>query len=256
MGRHKKNISEPCCYHITHRCQERRSLLRFHIDRDNYQKRLYDASKRFKVSILNYIITSNHIHILLYSVHAKHISSFMHYLQGNTARDYNRRKKREGAFWRGRYHPTMIQSGEHLSKCLFYIDMNMVRARVCKHPSEWDNSGYHELSGNRQRYRIIDKEVLLKCIMHSGSYRVFKSWYDATIAETLSAYSKQREPLWTESLAIGDYEWIEKLKNISGISSLKISKLSDTLSLREEQASYGLTGNSRNKETFWKKQQQ
>ena len=45
-------------------------------------------------------------------------------------------------------------------------------------------------------------------------------------------------------------------KNISGISSLKISKLPDTLCLREEQASYGLTGTSRNKDTFWKKQQQ
>ncbi len=54
----------------------------------------------------------------------------------------------------------------------------------------------------------------------------------------------------------GDYEWIEDLKEISGISSLKISRLTDTLSLQEQRASYGLMGNSRHKESFRKKQQQ
>ena len=257
MGRHKKNISEPCCYHITHRCQERRFLLRFQLDRDNYQKRLYNASRHFKVSILNYIITSNHIHILLYSVHAKHISDFMHYLQGNAARDYNRRKKREGAFWRGRYHPTMIQSGEHLGKCLFYLDMNMVRAGVCKHPDEWRNSGYHELCGERQRYTIIDKERLIKCLA-SGTFKVFKAWYKATIKVTLESYGNnyQREPLWSESLAVGDYNWIENLKELSGIPSLTMAPLGTNLSLKDGEATYGLIGSTRHKEHFWKKQQE
>jgi hypothetical protein len=31
-----------------------------------------------------------------------------------------------GAFWSDRYHPTLIQNGAHLGRCLFYIDMNMV----------------------------------------------------------------------------------------------------------------------------------
>ena len=256
MGRHKKNISEACCYHLTHRCQERRFLLRFQQDRDNYQKRLYEASRLYEVSVLNYIVTSNHVHILIYSTNAKHISDFMHYLQGNTARDYNRRKKREGAFWRGRYHPTMIQSGDHLSMCLFYIDMNMVRAGECKDPGEWQNSGYHELIESRQRYLIIDKERLLNCLCHTGNYNLFKRWYEATINESLLSYGRHREAIWTESLAVGDYEWIENLKNISGMSSLKITSHESKLSqINESEATYGLTGSGRHKELFWQKQQ-
>lgn len=255
MGRLKKSISSPCCYHVTHRCQERRFLLRFQQDRDNYQQRLYESSRTFKVSVLNFIITSNHVHLLLYARHARDISHLMHYLQGNTARDYNRRKKREGAFWRGRYHPTLIQSGEHLGKCLFYIDMNMVRAGEVAHPSEWRHSGYHELCGNKQRYTIIDKNRLIKCLAHSGSFKVFKAWYEATLCETLLSWDRQREPLWTESLAVGDYEWIENLKDVSGISSLKITPLTSKLSLKDGEASYGLMGTSRHKDIFWKKQQ-
>ncbi len=65
-------------------------------------------------------------------------------------------QKRKGAFWEDRYHATAIQCDEHLIKCLTYIDLNMVRTGVVKHPSDWEFSGYNEIQNPRQRYRIID----------------------------------------------------------------------------------------------------
>jgi len=50
----------------------------------------------------------------------------MRFLQGTAARDHNRRTGRRGAFWSDRYHPTLVQSGVHLSRCLLYVDLNMV----------------------------------------------------------------------------------------------------------------------------------
>jgi len=44
--------------------------------------------------------------------------------------------------------------------CLSYVDLNMVRAGVVKHPAQWRWCGYDELSGKRSRYRIIDLERL------------------------------------------------------------------------------------------------
>ena len=46
-----------CCFHITHRCQERRFLLKFEIDRKNYVKRLDEASRKYTVDILDYVVT-------------------------------------------------------------------------------------------------------------------------------------------------------------------------------------------------------
>jgi putative transposase len=37
------------------------------------------------------------------------------------------KKHRKGAFWEDRYHATAIESGEHLLRCLVYIDLDMVR---------------------------------------------------------------------------------------------------------------------------------
>ena len=46
MGRRKRNLEQPCCYQVTHRCEERRFLLRYEIDRRNYVERLRQMQAR------------------------------------------------------------------------------------------------------------------------------------------------------------------------------------------------------------------
>jgi len=41
-----------------------------------------------------------------------------------SGQEYNKRKNRKGAFWEDRYHATVIEKGEHLLRCIVYIDMN------------------------------------------------------------------------------------------------------------------------------------
>ena len=130
MGRRRRGWLEHCCYHVTHRCHDRAFLFRFALDRQNYVNRLREMTRKYAVDVLDYMITSNHIHLILWSRTVGAISSGMQFLQGTCAQDYNRRKKREGSFWRDRYHTTLIQNGSHLCRCLIYVDLNMVRAGV------------------------------------------------------------------------------------------------------------------------------
>jgi putative transposase len=69
----------------------------------------------------------------------------MQLIAGRTGQEYNQRKKRKGAFREDRYHATAVQTDRHLLSCMIYIDLNMVRAGVVKHPSEWKESGYNEI---------------------------------------------------------------------------------------------------------------
>jgi putative transposase len=55
-----------CCVHVTQRCQQREYLLKFAVDRQQYQRRLLQASRKFwRLRFLDYAITSNHVHLLL-----------------------------------------------------------------------------------------------------------------------------------------------------------------------------------------------
>ncbi len=48
------------------------------------------------------------------------------------------------------------------SVCLVYIDLNMVRAGVVQHPSEWPFGGYYnETLMPKQRYSLINRQKLM-----------------------------------------------------------------------------------------------
>jgi REP element-mobilizing transposase RayT len=52
-------------WHITQRCHKKEFLLKFKRDRERWLYWLFEAKKRFGLTILNYMVTSNHIHLLV-----------------------------------------------------------------------------------------------------------------------------------------------------------------------------------------------
>ncbi len=83
---------------MTHRCHNRTFLLKFACDRDAYRLVIREHLREFDLAILDYCITSNHIHLLIDTAERSELSGFMQVVQGEFARAYNRRKKRENAF--------------------------------------------------------------------------------------------------------------------------------------------------------------
>ncbi len=110
---------------------------------------------RFRVDVLDFIVTCNHVHLLVYAGKGVEIEKGMQYIHGRMAQRYNALKGREGAFWSGRYHATLIENGQHLSQCMFYIDYSMMKAGAVPHPSARKHSGYHELCGVKMRISKI-----------------------------------------------------------------------------------------------------
>jgi putative transposase len=52
-------------FHVTHRCHDRAFLLKFARDRDAYRERLRQHLQHREVSLLDYCLTSNHVHLLI-----------------------------------------------------------------------------------------------------------------------------------------------------------------------------------------------
>jgi putative transposase len=88
-------------WHITHRCHQREFLLKFDRDRDRQRWRywLFEARKRFGLGVLNYVVTSNHVHLLVVGRGQGEIARSMQLIAGRTAQEYNQRKQRRGAYW-------------------------------------------------------------------------------------------------------------------------------------------------------------
>jgi len=118
MPRANRHYLPGYVWHITHRCHQKDFLLRFAQDRRKYIQWLFEARKRYGLSILNYIITSNHIHLMVVDTGKDVIPKSMQLIAGRTGQEYNQRKSRKGAFWEDRYHATIVQTNRHLMSCM------------------------------------------------------------------------------------------------------------------------------------------
>ena len=71
----------------------------------------------------DYIVTSNHIHLIVRDHGEGEIAQSMQLIAGRTAQEYNQRKGRKGAYWEDRYHATAVDTDDYFSRCLVYIDL-------------------------------------------------------------------------------------------------------------------------------------
>ena len=212
MARAKRHYITGHIWHITHRCHKREFLLKFSKDRRRYLQWLWEAKKRYGRVILNYIVTSNHIHLLVADDGDRmSIPRSIQLVAGRTGQEYNQRKNRKGAFWQDHYHATAVETGRHFLQYLVYIDLNMVRAGVIAHPIEWNFSDYREIQKPRRKCASIAYERLQE-LTGFGFYDEFTaahgSWGDAILE--VGAYV--REGKWTQGIAIGTRRFVENTK--------------------------------------------
>lgn len=226
-------------WHITHRCHQKAFLLKFARDRQHYLHWLFEAKKRFGLCVLNYTVTSNHIHLLVKDTAPDVIPQSMQLIAGRTAQDYNQRKARKGAFWEDRYHATAIEADDHLHRCLVYIDLNMVRAGVVKHPAEWAHSGYREIQAPPERYAVIDI-VTLSALTGFASVASFQNAHHEWVEEALSGEIGARDERWSETIAVGSREYVDKVRTELGTRALhrQVAEVDGIYTLRERDISY------------------
>lgn len=239
MARANRHYIPGCVWHITHRCHKQEFLLKFAKDRRRWLHWLFEAKKRFGLSVLNYTVTSNHIHLLVVDSRNDVIPKSIQLIAGRTAQEFNQRKSRKGAFWEDRYHAVAVETHEHLFRCLTYIDLNMVRAGVVEHPSQWPFGGYNEIQKPVKRYSIIDQKALLdKCgAVDSVQFRhEHKHWVD----ETVASGKVGKESAWSESIAVGSKDFVEEIRVKLGLKAMgrKVVDNEENYILKEPESPY------------------
>ncbi|MFH2220491.1 MAG: transposase [Pseudomonadota bacterium] len=217
MPRGNRHYLPGYVWHITHRCHKKEFLLTFARDRRRWLRWLFEAKKRYGLSVLNYMVTSNHIHLLVRDNGKRSvIPSSIQLIAGRTGQEYNLRKNRKGAYWEDRYHATAVETDRHLIQCMVYIDLNMVRSGVVGHPSEWPFSGYNEIQSPRERYALIDYKGLMELLDFKAMDELADA-YRGWVEESVGRKKSFRDSKWTESVAVGGEPFVKATKEKLGI---------------------------------------
>jgi putative transposase len=241
MPRAKRHFFPGYVWHLTQRCHKREFLLEASREKESWLNWLAESKKRYGLVVLDYTVTSNHVHLLALSPGiANAIARTMHLASSRVAQEYNFRVQRRGAFWEDRYHSTAVEAGAHLVRCSAYIDMNMVRAGIVTHPEEWEYGGYAEIHGDPGGRSIIDIGDWLE-IMKIKDPGLFRRIHRMAIETALKKHELiNRDARWSETKATGSRDFVRSFQRKLGGSLRRneIIKNGGPYELRERREEY------------------
>lgn len=144
-------------YHITSRGNDRRNIYSDDRDRENFLKVLEIVVKRYNWLCHAYCLMDNHYHLLIETPDAN-LSIGMRQLNGVYTQLYNRKHRRAGHIFQGRYKAILVDKGNYLLELCRYVVLNPVRARAVELPQHWKWSSYTATVGLKksQDYLSVD----------------------------------------------------------------------------------------------------
>jgi REP element-mobilizing transposase RayT len=93
------------------------------------------AGRRYR--LFAWVVMPNHLHTLLTRFPDYELKDILHSLKSYTAHEANKLLHRTGQFWIEDYFDRYIRNEKHFQQTVEYIEMNPVKAGLCKKPGDW-----------------------------------------------------------------------------------------------------------------------
>jgi putative transposase len=148
MSRLARAVAVGFAHHITQRGNNRHDVFFVDDDRRVYLELLKEQADKYALEVTGYCLMSNHVHI----VAIPHAEDSLAKGVGRTHFRYtqyiNRFHKRSGHLWQGRFYSCALDE-RHFWLAMKYIELNPVRARLCRKPWRyaWSSSSAHVDAG-------------------------------------------------------------------------------------------------------------
>jgi len=105
-------------------------------DYEQFLKIVCKACRKYRVILHDYALMSNHFHLLV-ETKRDNLSLFMKHINGNYAICANKKQKRSGHFWQGRFYSRYINSDKYYYALIRYIEQNPIEAGLAKEVTEY-----------------------------------------------------------------------------------------------------------------------
>ncbi|MCK4356844.1 addiction module toxin RelE, partial [Candidatus Bipolaricaulota bacterium] len=100
-------------------------------------------------------------HLLIETPRAN-LSRGMRHLNGVYTQSFNRRHKRTGHVFQGRFKAILVEKESHLLEVARYVVLNPVRAKMAKYPRQWTWSSYRATVGEIASPAFLSASWLLE----------------------------------------------------------------------------------------------
>ncbi len=136
-------------YHIINIGVEQRVIFKEAEDYEYFEELMCFYAKSFGITLHNYCLINNHYHLLI-EIKQESLSRFMQQLNMNYAIYFNKKYKRSGHLWQGRFKSWYVTDEAYLYTLMCYIEQNPLKANVVKELKEYPYSSYHYFLNHKE----------------------------------------------------------------------------------------------------------
>jgi REP-associated tyrosine transposase len=194
-------------YHVTSRGDGREDIFLDDADRKLFLEVLSDTCDRFNWVIHAYCLMGNHYHLLIETPDGN-LSKGMRQLNGVYTQRFNRKHKRVGHVFQGRYKSIIVQKDSYLLELSRYIVLNPVRAQMVRSAKDWPWSSYRATADMAEGEAWLATDPILSTFGQRRTQAV--EAYRAFVAE-----GKNQPSPWAKlknQIYLGSDSFVEKMQ--------------------------------------------
>lgn len=157
----KNRITEPGYYHVISRGVEKRNVFLEDKDYSLFLDILLEIFKKYSVTLHSFTLMTNHYHLLL-ETSQHNISDVMRRVNSLYSIYFNKKYKRVGHLWQGRFQSYYLYDDMHFWIVAKYIERNPIKARMVNNVSEYKYQSFFQWKFKKEYYSLIKKSKIFE----------------------------------------------------------------------------------------------
>lgn len=199
-------------YHVTSRGNARADIYADTVDRQTFLLLLESVVNRFNWICHAYCLMDNHYHLLIETPDGN-LSLGMRHLNGVYTQAFNRRHKRVGHVFQGRFKAVIVEKESHLLELCRYVVLNPVRAGMVTAPQKWRWSSYRATGSNMRKESYVATDWILGQFGKNKSEgrMKYRQFVKDGMAEKVAPWEKLKG-----QVILGSETFIERMREFLG----------------------------------------
>ncbi len=177
-------------HHVVNRGVEKRKIFLANEDYEKFLKLLCQICEQFEVTLHSYCLMSNHYHLLI-ETHQENLSKVMRAINAQYATYFNKKYKRVGHLWQGRFKSWFVTDDAYLYTLIKYIEFNPLKAKMVKKLNDYPYSSYRTFNETQKPITCLLESIMLTEFSgREDRVEFFESWYDEDVLREIKKSSR------------------------------------------------------------------
>lgn len=193
-------------YHVMSRGNNRQ-IIYLDDDYGMFLETVKECSKFFGIKIIAYALMPNHYHLLI-NTPKPNLSRSMRHLNGVYTQRFNRRHKKDGHLFRGRFKAILVQEDEYLTHLIRYIHLNPANLTSKLSDYPWTSHKQYLKAQDEKAWLCVRLGLSFFAHKTAAALKAYRQFIEQGVDPKTEAFYAQKH----KAAILGDQAFLDHIK--------------------------------------------